>query len=77
MTPLHYFGEFLRDLLAAVPLVWVRVLFVGLPLAVMVWVVSLPKESTRPQAGRTHWAENLKIWAVLALLVQIVIYACL
>jgi hypothetical protein len=77
MTLLHYFGDFLRELLAAVPLGWVRVAFVALPMAVLAWVVALPKAHTRPQRDQTHWAEDLKIWAVLALLVQIAIYACL
>ena len=77
MTPLHYFGEFLRQALQAIPLVAVRILFVASLLALLVWVLRLPKSATAPPGGAKHWDENLKIGATLALVIQIVIYVLL
>ena len=75
MTPLHQFGEFLRELLLRVPLGGARLLFLATFIALLVWVLTLsPRETTDPAAGGTR---NLKPWAVLALLVQLGIYALL
>ena len=74
MTPLHYIGEWLRESLALIPMPLVRLLFVIVPLAVLFWVVTLPAESTKPEESSVHWCENLKVWAVLALLIQAAIY---
>ena len=38
MTPLHYFGGAIRDAMTAVPMIWVRALFVGLLLALQLAV---------------------------------------
>ena len=75
MTPLHQIGNALRELVLSVPLPAVRVLFVLVPLALLVWVLFLPREHTRPPGGKGRAGENLKIWAALALLIQIAIYA--
>jgi len=77
MTPLHHLGDTLRDLLSAVPLPLVRALFVALPLAVLIWVLTLPTENTTPRKKQVHWSENLKVWAIVALVIQVGIYACL
>lgn len=77
MTPLHHFGEFVRNLLLQVPLSAVRVLFVGTLVALLVWVLTLPASETTPPGGATRWDENLKYGAALALILQIVIYTCL
>lgn len=77
MTILHRFGDLLRGLLLAVPLPWVRGLFVATLALLLVWVLRLPKSETTPPEGATRWDENLKLWAGLALGVQILIYSLL
>ncbi len=77
MTILHQIGDFFREALAAIPLSVVRGLFILLPLAVLVWVLTLPRAETAvPQVDGRRGA-NLKWGAALALGVQIVIYALL
>ena len=73
MTPLHYVGDWLRNTLLLVPLSAVRVLFVALPIVLILWVISLPRASTTPGADSRAF-ENLKLWAVIALLLQVIIY---
>ncbi|MCA9191741.1 MAG: hypothetical protein KDB03_08265 [Planctomycetales bacterium] len=77
MTILHHVGDVLRGLLAEVPLYAVRLLFVLTFLLLLVWVIRLPKERTQPPNGARRWDENLKLGAVLALLLQIIIYSLL
>ena len=77
MTPLHTIGEFFRNALLTIPLPAVRVLFVTLQVALLIWVLTLPKSATTPPDGSGGWAANLKIWASLAVLVQVVVYAVL
>ncbi len=74
MTPLHDVGDWFRRMLIDVPLPAVRVLFVGTLLVVLIWVLRLPASAATPVGGAKRWDENLKIGAVLALLIQIVIY---
>ena len=77
MTPLHAIGETIRHLMTAIPLPAVRAIFVLLLVALLIWVLQLPKSTTTPPGeGRTplHWSENLKLWAAVALVFQIVIY---
>ena len=74
MTPLHVIGDYLRQLFAAVPLPAVRVLFVAVPLVMLVWVLTLPRSAVVPPESKGRWDENLKVWAGLALLIQVVIY---
>ena len=75
MTPLHALGSFLRDLLSQVPLSAVRVIFVLLPVVLLVWVLSLPRSETTPPDREPRWDANLKLWAAVALLIQIAIYS--
>lgn len=77
MTILHQIGELLRGLLLAVPLPWVRGLFLATFVALLVWVLRLPRAETTPERGASRWDENLKVWAGLALVIQILIYALL
>lgn len=77
MTPLHLVGEFLRSALLSIPLPLVRLLFVATLLAVLVWVLRLPRAVTTPPEGATRWDENLKTGATVALAIQILIYALL
>lgn len=77
MTPLHQFGEFLRQTLQTVPLPAVKLLFVASLVALLVWVLRLPQSATTPPGGAKRWDENLKTGAAVALVIQIVIYALL
>jgi hypothetical protein len=76
MTPLHHIGDFFRELLLRVPLEAARGVFLVTLVALLLWVLKLPAhETTDTDAAGNR--RNLKPWAVLALLVQIVIYALL
>jgi len=77
MTPLHHIGDFFRDALLQIPLPAVRLLFVALQVALLIWVLTLPREATRPPDGSGGWAANLKIWAALAISVQVLVYSVL
>ena len=77
MTPLHQFGEWLRQSLQVIPLSMIRILFVASLVALLIWVLRLPKSATTPDGGAKRWDENLKIGASVALLIQILIYSCL
>jgi hypothetical protein len=74
MTPLHQLGSLLRDIAGALPLPLVRGLFVLTCVAVLIWVVRLPKSSARASPD-SPWSEDLRLWASIALLIQIAIYA--
>ena len=74
MTPLHHVGQALREALQSVPLSAVRALFVVSLCLILIWVIRLPRQSTEPESGAKRWDENLKPLAVVALLIQIVIY---
>ena len=77
MTPLHHIGEFFRNLLLHVPLGVARALFVAVPLTLLLWVLWLPRRQTTPGTPNSKPAENLKIWAALALGIQVLIYLIL
>lgn len=76
-TPLHVIGQFVRDAMLVVPLPWVRVAFVAVPALLLIWVLRLPPEQTRPPQPTGRWGEDLKIGASIALGLQILIYALL
>jgi hypothetical protein len=75
MTFLHWIGETLREQLLRVPLSVARWLFLGLLLILMGWVAQLPASQTTPPGRRCEWYEDLRIWAWLALMFQVVIYS--
>ncbi len=77
MTPLHQFGEFVRQSLQTVPLSLVRILFVASLVALLYWVLRLPRAATTPPGGAKRWDENLKIGATIAIAIQILIYSLL
>lgn len=77
MTPLHQFGQLVRDSLQMIPLPAIRLLFVGSLVFLLVWVLRLPRSATCPPDGAKRWDENLKLGAATALLIQILIYVCL
>lgn len=72
--PLHFIGTLLRSGFAQIPLPVARAFFVALPLLLMVWVLRLPDRTTTPAGRDCHWSEDLKVWAWLALAIQVVIY---
>ena len=77
VTVLHQLGETLREVLMAIPLSAVRLLFIATLVGLLIWVWCLPSEATSPPGGARRWDENLKLGATLALLIQIVVYALL
>ncbi len=72
--PLHWIGLLLRQGFGSIPLTVARGLFVAIPLLLMVWVMRLPDRDTTPKDRDCHWSEDLKVWAWLALAIQVVIY---
>lgn len=74
MTPLHHIGEAVRTLMLAIPLSAVRGLFLFTLIALLIWVLRLPREATTPEGGPRRWDENLKLGAAVALLLQIAVY---
>jgi hypothetical protein len=77
VTPFHAIGDFFRELFGRVPLPAVRVLFVAVPVLLLLWVLLLPREAVTPPEPRGRWDENLRLWAGLALLIQVLIYTLL
>ena len=75
MTILHWIGDAIRDQLLRVPLWAARWLFLGLLLGMMGWVVQLPTSQVTPPGRRCQWYEDLRIWAWLALMFQVVVYS--
>ncbi|MCX7393817.1 MAG: hypothetical protein NTW75_06785 [Planctomycetales bacterium] len=75
MTVLHWIGDSIRSQLLLVPLSVARWLFLGLLLVIMAWVVQLAPAQTTPRGRSFAWYEDLKIWAWLALLFQVVVYS--
>jgi len=73
---LLWIGELLRTTFLQIPLWAARGLFLALLFGLMVWVVQLPKSATTPHAN-SPWHEDLRIWAWLALLIQLFAYALL
>ncbi len=77
MSPLIFIGDGLRSLFLAIPLWAVRVVFVAIPLLLMVWVLRLPTSQTVPPGREHRWDEDLRVWAWIALALQVLIYCVL
>jgi uncharacterized iron-regulated membrane protein len=78
VTPLHHIGDFFRQLVLVVPLPVVRAIFVLLLVGLLFWIIRLPNERVRPTRNDPGgWASNLKLWAAIAIGVQIIIYIIL
>lgn len=75
MTFLHWIGESIREQLLRVPLWAARWMFIGLLLVLMGWIVQLPAAQVTPPGRRSEWYEDLRIWAWLALMFQVVVYS--
>lgn len=69
-------GEHLRHAFLQIPLWVARALFLGVFFGLMVWIVQLPKSATTPRAD-APWHEDLRVWAWLALVLQLAAYALL
>ena len=75
MTFLHWIGNTLRDQLDQVSLSAARWSFIAVFLLLMFWVVQLPSSQTMPDHHQSKWYQDLRIWAWLALIFQVVIYS--
>lgn len=74
-TFLHWIGNALRTQLSYIPLWLAHWFFVGLLLLMMGWIVLIPTEQATPPGRRSQWYEDLRIWAWLALLFQVIVYS--
>ncbi len=74
MTPLHHFGQWVRDLLMQIPMPVVRGVVIAFFAGILCWVWSLPRERTVPIDRMPRWDEKLKWVATVALGAQIIIY---
>ena len=77
MTPLHQFGEAIRQALLNVPLGVARGLFILLFAVLLIWVLTLPRSQTTPPDRTPRFTENLKVWAAVSLIIQLLIYSLL
>ena len=78
MTPLHHWGDFFRELVLAVPMWAARAIFVFALIVVFVWVLRLPPDRVSPPENEDRkWTNNLKLWAAIAIGMQIIIYLIL
>jgi hypothetical protein len=75
MSLLHWIGDTLRAQLMLVPLSVARWLFIGVMLVLMAWIVQLPASETTPPDRQSKWYEDLKIWAWIALMFQVLFYS--
>jgi hypothetical protein len=67
-------GEWIREACGLVPLPVARALFLALPIVLLIWLWRLPRAAALPADRPARWDEDLKLWAALALGLQIVIY---
>jgi hypothetical protein len=74
-TILHTVGDQLRELFASIPLPVVRWVFLAVPVLLLVWVLLLPRRAVTPPTGTGRWDENLRLWAAVTLIMQIIIYS--
>lgn len=73
---LLWIGDQLRAGFLQIPLWAARGLFLTLLFGLMVWIVQMPKSATAPRAD-SPWHEDLRVWAWLALVIQMFAYALL
>ena len=75
MTFFHWFGDLLRLQFDQVPLSAARWLLIGVFLVLLFWVVQLPASKVTPGDRQSKWYQDLRIWAWVSLMIQIVIYS--
>lgn len=73
---LLWIGDQLRAAFLQVPLWAARSFFLALLFGLMVWVIQIPKSAATPKAD-SPWHEDLRVWAWLALVIQMFAYALL
>ena len=75
MTVFHHIGNFFRELLISIPMTVVRCLFAFFFIVLLIWVWQLPKERWMPKGvKKVDLGSNLRFWAILALVLQLLIY---
>ncbi len=78
MTPLHWIGKILYDILSILPLSLVHAIFIAIPAVLIIWVLKLPREITAfPGSEKQPFWYDLKFWASIALSMQLLIYSLL
>jgi len=77
MTLFHHIGNALRELLMKLPLWSVRAVFLLVFIMLIIWVLTLPKHATVAPNSEHKPGHNLKLWATLALLIQVIVYSVL
>lgn len=78
MSPLHQIGETIREALLGIPLGAARGLFLVFLAGLLVWVLMLPRAQTIPPGSdgrKVRMSEQLKFWAAVSLVVQLLIYS--
>jgi hypothetical protein len=75
MTFLHWIGETLTSQFDQVPLSTARWILIAVLLLLVFWVVQLPSNQATPDDRQSKWYEDLRLWAWIALMMQIVIYS--
>lgn len=71
MSILIAIGDFFRNFLLQIPLSVARAIYVAIPLAILIWILTLPRQAMTPEGEDKP---NLRPYAILALAGQIVIY---
>lgn len=74
MTFLHTIGDLLRVQLEQVPLNVAKWLMIGLFLVMLFWIIQVPTRKATPADRQSFWYQDLRIWAWLTLMIQVVIY---
>lgn len=74
MTFLHTIGDLLRIQLEQVPLNVAQWLMIGLFLVMLFWIIQVPTRKATPADRQSFWYQDLRIWAWLTLMIQVVIY---
>ena len=75
MTFFHSIGDVLRSQLERVPLSVAKWLMIALFLILLFWVIQVPSRKATPAGRQSLWYEDLRIWAWLTLMIQVVIYS--
>jgi len=74
MSLLDEVGNALHRTFSLIPLSVVRSVFIAVLLLTMLWVLRLPNPEITPTGRTARWDDNLKLWAWLALALQVAIY---
>lgn len=75
MTFFHSIGDLLRSQFERVPLNVARWLMIAVFLAMLFGVIQVPSRKATPAGRQSFWYEDLRIWAWLTLMIQVVIYS--